>query len=136
MALPFFPFSFFLFPLPFSLSPSPLLPSPHPLLSVCPTSFHHSFLMQVWLFKVTKVILYGSPSSSVTRYPLPRISIIFGQNIPSSPYFHHLRSKHVFFPEMPSLLEETCTMYACANRIHHLAMPHIHVLIVTTIIGI
>merc|ERR1711966_423738 len=94
MALPFFPFSFFLFPLPFSLSPSPLLPSPHPLLSVCPTSFHHSFLMQVWLFKVTKVILYGSPSSSVKTYLHPRISIIFGQNMYSSPKCHRLWRKH------------------------------------------
>merc|ERR1711966_486858 len=89
--LPFFPFFFFLFPLPFSLSPSPLPPPP---LSVCPTSFHHSFVMQAWLLQVTKVILYGSPSSSVKTYLLPRIDIVFGQNMYSSPPCHRLWRKH------------------------------------------
>ena len=97
--LPFFPFFFFLFPLPFSLSPSTLSFSPPPLppppLSVCPTSFHHSFVMQAWLLQVTKVILYGSPSSSVKTYLLPRIDIVFGQNMYSSPRCHRLWRKHV-----------------------------------------
>ena len=77
--LPFFFFpSLFLFPLlpcPFPLCPSPLPPPP---LSVCPASFHHSFVMQAWPLKVTKVISYGSPSSSVKTYLLPRSDIIFG----------------------------------------------------------
>ena len=83
---PFFSFPFYLILFPSSPPPTPL--------SVCPTSFHHSFVMQAWLLQVTKVILYGSPSSSVKTYLLPRIDIVFGQNMYSSPRCHRLWRKH------------------------------------------